>query len=233
MSWLELKNTESANSNRPQGDKPNYIKFPVGTTPIRVIDEEPLSRWTHWIPQANGGKGLSVTCIGKQGCPVCQAMAADKAANIKTRYSARKLHAINVIDKRDGKVGIVDQSNKFFESLLTIMEQMGDLRNYDVSVTRKGTGFNDTEYTILPKFPPTPMTSSEMELQKYNLEEIYAPFTASEIVRFMNGATIEEVVKERDGGGQQQTATATPETNVPAEEQNSAPTIDFTQEVAF
>ena len=49
------------------GAKAEFTKFPVGVTRIRVIDDEPNVRWTHWIQQHK----RSINCPGKD-CPICE-----------------------------------------------------------------------------------------------------------------------------------------------------------------
>lgn len=196
MSWNDVGSNVKQNNNN-EGKKTVYVTLPVGSTKLRIVDEEPESRWTHWIPQANGGKGLSVRCIGK-GCPVCTAIKADKAANRKTKYSSTKSHAINVIDRADGEVKVLDKGNSIFNQLLVLMGQMGDLRNYDVTITRTGESFGSISYMVTPVFPPSELTEEEkakVEANRFDLKEITKAFTAEQIVQLMSGATLDEVVK--------------------------------------
>ena len=67
MAWKDVK-SESSQQNDAQ--KVKFTVFEEGTIQGRILDDEPYTRWVHWIPKANGGKGGSVTCIGKE-CPCC------------------------------------------------------------------------------------------------------------------------------------------------------------------
>jgi hypothetical protein len=208
MSWTDIE-AKGKPEGEGGGSKIEYVSFPPNTTTRgRVLDAEPKSRWVHWIPQACKGKGTSVNCIGK-GCPVCAEMAADKKAGNKTKYSSSKSHAINFLTRSVAPIGggasevvnrvqILDKGNKVFEGLLGCMRQLGDLRNYDVTITRTGKDKGDTKYNVLPTFPPVALTDEEKALTLYNLDEISKDLTADQIKMFMNGATYEEVFKKDD-----------------------------------
>jgi hypothetical protein len=212
MSWNEVKNNTSNGSS--SGDKMEFIKVAVGTTVrMRVIDEAPESRWVHRIPQAQGGKGISVTCIGK-GCPICADIAAAKKTKAKSKYNSQKKHTLNVIDRETNTVKVLDQGNKVFTGLLTVMEQMGDLRNYDVTITKQS---ENSDPVVLPKYPPVPLTDAEKALPRYDLKEITKPYSAEQILAFMDGKTKEEVAALANG-------------NTPTTSDNSNMSVDFTRQ---
>jgi hypothetical protein len=200
--WNDVLNKGSNNSGE---QKTEFVQFPsAGTVQLRILDDEPISRWKHWMPMANAGKGLSVTCIGK-GCPVCAKIAEAKKTKAKTPFGSTKSHMLNVLTRSFtpqgsqtpqaiNKVQILDKGNKVFEGLLTIMQQMGDLKNYDVKIVQTGEGFGNINYTILPTFPPAPLTPEEAALQRYDISEITKPLTAEQITQLMNGATMEQVM---------------------------------------
>jgi hypothetical protein len=48
FSWDVDSNTGSGNS-----EKANFAKFPEGITRIRVIDDAPYQRWTHFMKKSN------------------------------------------------------------------------------------------------------------------------------------------------------------------------------------
>jgi hypothetical protein len=201
MSWQDVKN-QGTNSNGGASTGVKYLRLEVGSTTIRVAEEEPYSRWTHWIPEANEGKGMVVDCIGKD-CPVCAKIAADKKAKIKSKYSSRKLHSLNVIHKKaDGtkEMVVLEQGNKVFNGLLVLLEQMGDLRNYDVKIVKTGTTFSDTDYNVLPTFPPVPMTAEEQAMTKFTKEQIEKKFTKEQISMLMAGAKIDAVLGRNTDG---------------------------------
>jgi hypothetical protein len=215
----------SNNSNNSGADKIEFVQFPSsGTVRLRVLDDQPVSRWKHWIQAANAGKGLSVTCIGK-GCPICAKLAEAKKTKAKTPYNSSRSHMLNTLVRSFtpagtqapqpiNKVQILDKGNKPFEGLLTIMQQMGDLKNYDVTITQTGEGFNNITYTVLPTFPQIPLTAEELALPKYDIAEITKPLTVEQITQFMEGATSEQVFGTTEDG--QSNPESLPQTSTPA-----------------
>jgi len=84
---------------------------------------------------------------------------------------------IHVIDRADGKLKLMDKTKGFFESLrdFALDPEYGDLRNYDITIKRTGTGWQDTKYAITPARSNTPLTDAEIKLykdKKANLEEL-------------------------------------------------------------
>ncbi len=203
ISWNDIKNQDTRGGSSGSGSGLNYVKLEVGTTAIRVVGDEPYSRWTHWIPEANGGKGMGVDCIGK-GCPVCAKMAEDKKAKVKSKYSSRRVHSINVIvHEKPGvkglkEIAVLEAGQKVFNGLLVLLEQMGDLKNYDVKIVKSGTDFNNTDYNVLPTFPPSPLSAEEAALPHFTLEQIKKEFTTDQIKLLMTGATYESVFGSGD-----------------------------------
>lgn len=223
MSWNEV-GTEQIGEKK----EVNYLKFPVGATTIRVLDEAPYSRWTHWLPApANGGKGVGIDCIG-EGCPVCAKIAMEKARGIdraNMKFSSKKTHSINVlVRKPDGndELAILEAGNGIFGNLKDVMVMMGtagmqaDLRMLDVLVNRTGTGFNNTKYSVMGLMNKvSPLTEKEKLIEKYNLNELKPKLTAEQIVAVMEGAKLDEIAKQEGS----------------APQTNNAPVVDFTQQV--
>lgn len=191
MSAWDLVMQDNGNS----GEEVNFIKIPSGVTKLRIVDAEPKVMWKHWIQRANGGKGMSVVCIGKS-CPICEDMKNAKARGAKSNYSATRSFAINAIQKdKDGVVthGVLEKGVGLFKPIGVIREQMGDLINYDITITRTGEKMQDITYTVLPVYPPTPLGAEELtevECNKYDLENVYNIYTREEIIKLMNGENI-------------------------------------------
>lgn len=77
-------------------------------TVIRVLDNKPEIRWSHWIPpnhhafpSSNAGKGISIVCPGWDACPICEWNKAQKAKDKDTKdlLRARKIYTFNVLDR--------------------------------------------------------------------------------------------------------------------------------------
>ena len=190
MSWSEV-----LNANNGGGESVEFVKTPVGTTKMRLLNTEPKAIWKHWIPSANSGKGMSVVCAGKDCCPVCKANAEAEAQGLKKKYNITRAFAMNALVNVNGenKIQILEKSASFFASLFTLKEQMGELINYEINVSRTGSGMNDTKYTVLPVFPPVALT--EQEKEKYmamliDLDEYYKVLPEEDILTLMSGGSL-------------------------------------------
>lgn len=128
MGWNDVATTE-----KNDAKKVKWAELKEGTLyQMRALDEAPYSRYTHWIPQANNGKGTTIDCIGRD-CPVCADRNAKKASGATQKYGARKQHAMNVINKATGEVELLDKGKRCFEALAGIRDMVGD---YAVSTSR-------------------------------------------------------------------------------------------------
>lgn len=86
-------------------------------------------------------------------------------------------YIIHVIDRADGQLKLLDAGAGIFEELkkYAVNPEYGDLREYDVTITRKGTGWMDTEYSVTPARSNTPRTVDEIKLyeeKKIDLHEL-------------------------------------------------------------
>lgn len=169
-----------------------YVKLPEGSTTLRIVDEEPYTRWTHWVPQANGGRGMSITCIGK-GCPICNLIAEAKANKVKPKYNTRKVHSMNVINRTTNQLEVLEQGESIFKQLKAFHKEIGDIRDYDVKIIRSGKGL-DTNYTCVP-LQKKPLTEEEKKMfeQKVNFAEYYATPTKEQILALMDGANAKDI----------------------------------------
>lgn len=173
MGWNEIGQNKTENAGEA---KVPYVKLPEGKTVIRIVDEMPKSYWKHWIP----GLNRSVLCLGTN-CPVCEIRKKDTAEGKKPRFNVTRVHAINVINKGTGLMEVLEKGNSIFEDLKSINQEVGDLRDFDVTIIRKGTGMNDTKYTCLP-CPPKPLNEQEKALEPYDLDSINKPMSYDELL---------------------------------------------------
>ena len=187
MSWKEVdkKTGESA-------DKQEYTKFAEGNTMIRILDDEPYSFWQHWMPDLKRG----VTCIGKD-CPICNVIRAQKANKETPKYNSTQRHAIRIFNKTTNRMEIMIQGKSFFGQLLTLHNEVGDLKTFDIKVVRKG---GDTN-TVYMMFPSQPSALSQTELDAITEIDIssglQAP-TAEQMVGLMEGKSYDEVFGSKD-----------------------------------
>lgn len=101
-----------------------------------------------------------------------------KAGYDKQPYGKLKSkYIIHVIDRADGQLKLLDAGLGIFKELKKYASnpEYGDLREYDVTITREGTGWQDTEYTVTPARSNVPRTPEEIALyeeKKVNLAEL-------------------------------------------------------------
>jgi hypothetical protein len=178
------------------GDKANFTKFPEGITKIRVIDEAPYQRWTHFMRK----HGRSINCPGK-GCPICEIRRAEKQNKMPYSHAMAKRFALNVINRETNRVEIMEQGKTFIQDLVDLM---GDLRedgktllDADIKVRRRGLGQDDTTYRldIGDKYELSDIDKDLMESKRIKLDEYFKPHSPEQILRILNGEAWEDVMK--------------------------------------
>jgi len=187
MGWNDIASAEKAETK-----KAKWAELKEGTLyQMRALDEAPYSRYTHWIPQANGGKGATIDCIGRD-CPVCADIHAKKASGAQQRYNSRKQHAMNVINRATGEVEILDKGKRCYEALSGIRDMVGDLRGFDIKIKTSG---SDTEvaYTPIP-MPAKPLTDAEKVIEKYDFSVIYPKLTKEQVLELMSGKGFQDIL---------------------------------------
>ena len=178
--------------------KTEYTKFPVGITHIRVIDDVPFVRWTHWVPKFN----KSVNCPG-QNCPICDVRKKQKAAGLDYTYGVSRRIAMNIINRETGKIEIMEQGITFFNDLRDLMfdlkEQGLKLSDVDIKVRRRGQGKDDTSYRLdIDK--EYPLSDSELELikTKPDLSTHFKPHTVEQLQRLINGESWDDIFSKSE-----------------------------------
>ncbi len=102
------------------GNKKNFTKFQPGITKVRVLDEAPYARWTHWLPQFQ----RSITCPGF-GCPIDVIIKEQKAQGVKRpTYSNQLKFALNVYNQDTKRLEIMDEGKEFMKDVKYIMEDL-------------------------------------------------------------------------------------------------------------
>lgn len=138
--------------------------------------EEPYSFWTHYIPEANGGKGRGVVCPGRDICPACA----------KGIYKTRRRHAINVYDIENKAIKVLEAGKTIMEQLKMILDAYGSFAGIDVSIRKTGEKMN-TQYGVIPIPRKEPFDKSLVANGKFALASIKAPNTPDAITTLMSG----------------------------------------------
>lgn len=178
------------------GSKTNYTKLENGMNTLRCLDNEPFSRWTHWL----NAQKRRITCLGKaNNCPFCEAnQKAKDLGEKKMPFPVSMRFAMNVINKKTNELEILDQGRDFFLSLLDIHKEVGDVTTYDIKVKTTNAGTTDVNHTIIPG-APTPLSDEEVAMiaDKKDLKDAFKAPTHEQAVALRDGKTPEEVF----GGG--------------------------------
>lgn len=250
---------------QPQEDKKklDFLATPEGDTKIRILDEAPYFYQEYWSVKGNEGKGTSIPYKGKGKDLLEKAnfefmekvfKEAD-AKGLAKGSEARKKHTkagydkqpfgklkskylIHVLDRADGQIKLLDKGKGVFEALkkYAMNPEYGDLRNYDVTITRTGTGWMDTEYSVTPARSNTPLTDEEKalyEANKLDLHELKGGenLTPEQCLFVANGGAWSEVNNVGQAPEEATNEGVTSETSVPDSEGNV--TVDTSKEGAL
>lgn len=180
------------------GTKTEFTKFPEGITRIRIVDEAPFQRWTHWQQKHK----RSINCPGK-GCPICDIRRNEKANKMPPTQAIAKRFAINVINRETNRLEILEQGKTFFEDVRDLMEDLKKegkkLSDADFKVRRRGTTKDDTSYRvdIDEKYP---LSDADLKLleNRVDLQAYFTPHTNEQILRILNGEAWEDVMKREE-----------------------------------
>jgi hypothetical protein len=187
------------NAGNQGGEKVEFTKFPEGITRIRIIDDAPYQRWTHFIRKFS----RSINCPGR-GCPICDIRKQQKANKMPYTYDMGKRFAINIINRETGNVEIMEQGKTFFQDIIDLKadleEQKTNVRGADLKVRRRGTGKDDTSYRIdIDKVYELSDTDKELLEKRMNFEEYFKPHTTEQITRIVQGEDWAEVMNSNEG----------------------------------
>ncbi|RXF11087.1 hypothetical protein EG878_14625 [Enterococcus faecalis] len=199
-----------------------FLPVPIGLTKFRILDAQPFAYEEYWSNKGNGGKGTSIPVVEgdllekeNQEYLDRELPKAKKIKDAKKRKEAmkkvyqaqpwkkRQKFAINVIDRSDGKVKVLDKGLAVFREIkkYAMNDEYGDPRQYDMTLERSGEGLG-TEYSITPARSNTPLTSDELALEKVDLEKLrdYSNYTAEQVMRVAKGETWDEVREDAEEG---------------------------------
>lgn len=152
----------SATTFKIEDGKSAVIRF---VTPASEI----VSIYEH-VEQFNG-QWKSVTCLGKDRCPLCKA----------GKKAATRAYAL-VADRSDNdKVKIFKASKTVIKQLIGLVEEYGDITKRDFKISRTGAKL-DTQYFFFAR-DPEPFKVSEDDL--INIEEMIAPMSEKDIIALM------------------------------------------------
>lgn len=208
MAWDDIKVGTASNKCEVE-----YMKLTPGNpVKMRVLDAEPFSRWTHWLPKQT----RSITCAGAD-CPICAVVKAQKANGETPQYSGSKKHIVHVWNYSTNRVEFFEAGNTVFAQLGAYHKMLGDIRSADFTVMKAGSGKQIT-YTFMPGAvaPVTQDILDEYQNKKVDFVARYNPPKVDDVKKLMAGMSFEEVYKN------------TEETAQTAQEVQTGGVVDFT-----
>jgi len=148
---------------QPAYAKVEYFSLKDGeTASLRILDLAPISVFLTRI--LVNGKRYPVSVL--------------KEDNERVKAAGHKIalrHAINVIDRRDGKVKLWEFGRDILGDVQATMKKWKKLpTQFDLSVTRRGQQL-ETRYSVTIDPNMEPLTEEELVLTKINLSEYYKP----------------------------------------------------------
>jgi hypothetical protein len=146
---------EVANKYGMGGD---WFKPEQGDNRVRIVSEF-ADYGNHFDSVAK----KSVICTGSATCPIC--LAAIKAGTYQDNKPKVQFLGY-VIDRKDDKIKMYRMSWSVFNALneLSMNSEYAfdGIPPYDITINRKGTTKNDTEYKVIASRNNTPLTADEM-----------------------------------------------------------------------
>lgn len=188
-----------AGNNSGGNDKVEFIKIPEGLTRVRIVDEAPYQRWTHFLRKQR----RSVNCPGR-GCPICEIRKQEKAQGLKVfTYDMAKRFVFHVINRETKKLEILEQGKTFVQDLKLLMTDLKEegltFMDADIKIRRTGMTKDDTVYR-LDIGARTELTVEEKKLltAKLDFEQYFAPHDPDKILRVLNGEEWNDVMKKEE-----------------------------------
>jgi hypothetical protein len=189
-----------------------YITLKEGDTTVRFLPppvgvQNPFMRThRHFIRLANLEHPVVFNCprmLAKQPCPVCEQVDKLKASGNRADYKKagsflpRLYIFANVIDRAQEERGplILRFGKTIFDQLMEIrtdLKKGGDYTNpeeegFDIIITRKGSGMQDTEYSVYPCKRNSELGDLSWIDKQHNLVKEREVLTYDEIVDMLKG----------------------------------------------
>lgn len=186
-----------AEAGSPKGDSLFLNMKDPGDYTIRVISK-PHQYYAHWVKDSEG-KDRKVNCA-LTNCPVC--LESNKGP--QARWLLLVLHRAD----KGNEPKLLDCSTQIFGQLKALANhsKWGDLRHYDVTITRGRKGANPL-YNVNPN-PKEAITTEEKEMLKTYMQEgsekyidigsLCIPWTVERIDEILSGNTSEGTTEKEN-----------------------------------
>lgn len=165
------------------GKKNNFTKFPEGITRIRILDEVPFMRWTHWLPQFS----RKITCPGF-GCPIDELIKQAKANGDTPPYSSSRAFGLNIFNQDTNQREIMEEGVTMFEQLKNAIE--------DAIEDNPSKGINDFIFKVRKRMGGNGRATWTVSLDSvadFTEAEVTAKEERVELAELFKAPTIEQV----------------------------------------
>ncbi|MEO9497646.1 MAG: hypothetical protein ABJG42_24445 [Vibrio splendidus] len=174
------------------------FKFPVGKTKIRILPswrggEDPLffhDFGAHYIKNDKGETEAVYVCAEKthtEECDVCKSIGFgiknshdDETIELLKDANSGQQYLMNALirgDENNKEPVLIAAGIGIFEAICEIIEEYNDITDLksgvDLTISREGTGRNDTKYTVIPAAKSQPVPK-EIMAKAINLDEYVA-----------------------------------------------------------
>ena len=189
MTWNDVKEPG-------KGGNVDFLKLKDGINIMRIVSS-PAQISIHW-EKGIDGQNKKVICPGS-GCPIC-----------KAGKSPQMRYQIQVIDRADGKIKVLEQGTTVFNAIkaYAIDPEYGDPSKYDIKIKKEGSG-RDTKYSVVASPNKSSITPEEEKAlaECKSLAEINKAKTIDEIIQMGLEVLMDSVSDLEDFDG------STPENN--------------------
>lgn len=166
-----------------QSKKNSFTKFPEGVTRIRILDQVPFMRWTHWLPQFS----RKITCPGF-GCPIDELIKKAKSNGEQAPYASSRAFSLNIWNLDTQQREIMEEGVTMFEQLKNAIE--------DALEDNKGKSINDFVFKVRKRMGSNgraTWTVSLDSVSQMSENEILAQAESVDLAELFKAPTIEQI----------------------------------------
>jgi hypothetical protein len=180
--------------------KNNFTKFPEGITRIRILDNVPFMRWTHWLPQFS----RKITCPGF-GCPIDDLIKVSKNNGTTAPYSSSRAFSLNIFNYDTNQREIMEEGVTMFEALKTAIEDAiednpgTNIGSFIFKVRKRQGASGRATWTVTVDSVNAPLSEAEIKAkdERVDLAELFKAPTIDQVHELLNvqASTREEYVE--------------------------------------
>jgi len=175
---------------KPQGTTGDITRLNVSkelqpgqTIDIRLVGDY-LPRYHYWVKTTEGkSRTVEALCFDRasESFSGGKDPIEGKRDERGQEYKAQFAYAVNVIDRRDGKIKVMELKKTIFNEIVSLASnpKYGDPADpesgYDLTISKEKTGPlpMNVKYSVLPDRTNSPLTKLELDMTLFELAKIY------------------------------------------------------------